>query len=188
MNAAQRSDSAALLLRLALGPMLVAHGTNKIAGRGGLAGTTRWFEGLGLRPAWLHARVAATTEIAAGTLLALGAADPLPSAAVIGLMATAAATDHRGKGFFVFKGGWEYTGVVAAAATAIATLGSGRWSLDALLGRPPRSGARVAACALGVGLAGAVGLLATSYRPTRPTEAGDGAEPAPEWESPGSLG
>ena len=51
-------------------------------------------------------------------LLTLGAASPLPSAAAIGLMTTAARTDHKGKGFFVFKGGWEYTAVVSLVAAS----------------------------------------------------------------------
>src|ERR1700683_1145184 len=102
-------DMAALTLRLAIGPMLLAHGYNKVYGSGGLEGTTRWFEGLGLQPGWVHPRMAAATGLGAGTLITLGALDPLPSAAVVGLMVTATRTDHRGKGFFIFKGGWEYT-------------------------------------------------------------------------------
>src|ERR1700722_4721666 len=153
-------DFASLALRAAIGPMLIAHGTNKVMGSGGLEGTTRWFEALGLRPAAVHARMAAATEIGAGTLIPLGLANPLPSAAVVGLMTTAAATDHRGKGFFVFKGGWEYTAVVAAAATALAGLGSGRWSLDRLLGRKYRSGILTALGAALLGAVAAAGLLA----------------------------
>jgi len=158
-------DFASLVLRTAIGPMLIAHGTNKVFGSGGLEGTTRWFDSLGLQPAAVHARMAAATEIGAGTLITLGVANPLPSAAVVGLMATAAATDHRGKGFFVFKGGWEYTAVVAAAATALAGLGNGRWSVDRLLGRKPRSGVATALGAAVVGVAAAAGLLAATYRP-----------------------
>ncbi|MBW8822488.1 MAG: DoxX family membrane protein, partial [Streptomyces sp.] len=41
-------DAAALALRATLGPMLFAHGWNKVAGPGGLKGTTGWFEALGL--------------------------------------------------------------------------------------------------------------------------------------------
>jgi putative oxidoreductase len=111
--------------------------------------------------------MAASTEIGAGVLITLGAANPLPSAAVVGLMTTAAATDHRGKGFFVFKGGWEYTAVVAAAATALAALGNGRWSVDRLLHRNPRSGAAVALGAAAFGAASAAALLAASYRPDK---------------------
>jgi putative oxidoreductase len=164
------ADLAALALRLGIGPMLLAHGSNKVWGAGGLEGTTKWFDHLGLRPAHLHARLAAATEITAGAALTLGIGAPLPEAAVIGLMATAARTDHRGKGLFVFKGGWEYVGVVALVAAVLARLGHGRWSLDRLLGRPVRgsAGAMVAAAALGGGAAAA--LLATSYHPSTPTE------------------
>lgn len=159
-----------MLLRCTLGPMLIVHGVNKIAGPGGIAGTTSWFESLGLRPPWLHARLAAATEIASGTLMTIGALAPWPEAAAIGLMATAAATDHRGKGFFIFKGGWEYVGVVGASAAALAGLGHGRWSIDAIRSKR-RSGMRWALVAAGAGLAGAVGLVTTSYRAAQPTSA-----------------
>ena len=158
------SDLPALLLRLAIGPMLIAHGYNKVFGKGGLKGTTGWFDALGLKPAHVHARLAAGTEIGAGTLITVGAASPLPAAAAIGLMTTAARTDHKGKGFFVFKGGWEYTAVVAAVATAMAALGPGRFSVDAVLGKK-RSGARWGILAALFGIANSTLLLAASYRP-----------------------
>jgi putative oxidoreductase len=91
----------------------------------------------------------------------------LPAAAAIGLMATAAATDHRGKGPFVFKGGWEYTGVVAVVAAALAALGPGRLSVDALRGSR-RHGAKWAALAIMLGIGSSAGLLAATYRPDRP--------------------
>jgi len=164
------ADMASLLLRLSVGPMLVAHGYNKVAGAGGLEGTTKWFDSLGLKPGWLHARLAAGTEIGSGVLLTVGAYSPLPSAAVIGLMTTAAATDHKGKGFFVFKGGWEYTAIISSAAVAIATLGPGRFSVDRLRGRQRRGlGWGLAAAAFGAANAGA--LLATAYRPEPPAPA-----------------
>jgi putative oxidoreductase len=166
-------DFASLILRSAIGPMLIAHGTNKVFGSGGLEGTTRWFNSLGLQPAAVHARMAAATEITSGALITLGAGNPLPSAAVVGLMTTAALTDHKGKGFFVFKGGWEYTAVVAAAATALAGLGYGRWSLDRLLRRKSRSGVAIALGTAALGVAAAAGLLATSYRPELEDAAGE---------------
>ena len=86
----REKDFAALVLRAAVGPMLIAHGTNKVFGAGGLEGTTGWFDSLGLQPAHVHARMAAATEIGAGTLITLGAGNPLPSAAVVGL------DGHRG--------------------------------------------------------------------------------------------
>ncbi len=166
-------DAASLALRLAVGPMLVAHGYNKVRGPGGIAGTTRWFESLGLRPAGLHARIAAATEMTAGTLMAVGAASPYPAAATVGLMVTAARTDHRGKGFFVFKGGWEYTGLVAAVAAVLAALGPGRISYDAVRGRS-RSGLRWALLSVALGVLSASGLVAACYRPDE-TEPAAGA-------------
>ncbi len=157
-------DTGGLLLRLTLGPMLAYHGYNKIAGAGGLAGTASWFDALGLRPAKVHARLAAATEVGAGAALTLGIASPLPAAAAVGLMGVAARTDHRGKGFFVFKGGWEYTAVVAGAAITSAAIGPGAWSIDGLVHRS-RSGFRWALVSAVLGAVGAAGLLRTSYRP-----------------------
>src|SRR2546425_5272962 len=127
-------DIVVLVLRLTLGGMLIAHGANKVIGQGGLAGTARWFASLGLAPAWLHARLAAATELGAGALMLVGFLTPAASAAFVGLMVVAALTDHRGKGFFVFKGGSEYVGLVGVWAVAIAALGPGRWSADSGLG------------------------------------------------------
>jgi putative oxidoreductase len=151
-------DVTLLVLRLALGGMLIAHGTNKIFGPGGLEGTTRWFAGLGLAPAWLHARMAAATELGAGALMVAGLATPFASAAFVGLMVVAACTDHRGKGFFVFKGGWEYVGLVAVLAAAVAALGPGRWSADSGLGWHPH-GLLWGAFSLVLGVVSASGLL-----------------------------
>lgn len=179
-GADRSADIAALALRASLGPMLVAHGWNKVAGPGGLDGTTRWFAALGLRPAPIHARMAAGTEIVAGAGLVLGLANPLPAAAAVGLMSVAAATDHRGKGFFVFKGGWEYVGVVAAGAVALAGLGHGALSVDGVLGRR-RSGLRPAVAAAALGTTAAGVLLKLCYQPSSDT-AGTTPETSP---SPG---
>ncbi|AXI76176.1 DoxX family protein [Peterkaempfera bronchialis] len=168
MNRTERgTDAAALLLRATLGPMLVAHGWNKVRGPGGLDGTTGWFRALGLEPAAVHARLAAATELAAGAAITVGAGGPFPSAAAVGLMGVAARTDHRGKGFFVFKGGWEYTAVVAGAAVAAAALGPGRWSADGLLHGRIRGGTGAALTAALLGAGGAAALLRAAYRPQR---------------------
>jgi putative oxidoreductase len=153
-----------LVLRVALGGMLVAHGANKIFGSGGLDGTAGWFESLGLRPGRLHARLAAFTEICAGTLLLLGLFTPVASAAFIGLMLVAALTDHRGKGYFVFKGGWEYTAMVAMVAVVPALVGPGRWSLDHAIGTEI-FGFGWAGASLVIGVLAAAGLMAVFYRP-----------------------
>jgi putative oxidoreductase len=151
-------DASILILRLGLGGMLAAHGVNKVLGVGGIEGTTRWFEALGFRPAWLHARVAAVTEFGAGALMIAGLITPVACAGYVGLMVVAALTDHRGKGFFVFKGGWEYVGLVGLVAVCMAALGPGKWSIDAAV-HWHLSGLAWAGFALVVGLLSAVALL-----------------------------
>ena len=163
-------SAALILIRLALGLMLMTHGVNKVFGKGGIAGTARWFEGLGLRPGLFHAWIAAATEIAAGALMALGLGFPVPCAGFVGLMTVAALTDHRDKGFFVFKGGWEYVALVGVMASAVAFTGPGRWSLDHLIGlRLYGLGwGLVAAC---VGLVAGAGTVAAFRRPAPMEEA-----------------
>lgn len=160
-------DVAALVLRLALGPMLVLHGLNKV--RGGLAGTAGWFESLGLKPGWLHARVAAVTEIGAGLIVTLGLLNGLGAMAFVGLMTVAALTDHRGKGYFIFKGGAEYVVLVAIVAVALAVVGPGRWSLDSALGLD-LAGIGWGIIALVGGVLAAAGLLVTFHRPNAAKE------------------
>jgi putative oxidoreductase len=160
-------DMASLMLRLTIGPMMMTHGINKVRGPGGIEGTTRWFAGLGFKPAAVHARMAAATEIGTGALLTVGAMTPMAAAGVVGVMTSAAATDHKGKGFFIFKGGWEYVAVVAGVATTIAALGPGRISIDGLRGKPHGSFVR-ALLAAALGVAAAQGVLATRQEPETP--------------------
>lgn len=159
------TDVSALLLRLAIGPMMMIHGTNKVRGPGGLAGTTGYFESLGLQPAAVHARVACATEIGTGAMVTLGVMTPWAAAGVIGVMTSAAATDHKGKGFFVFKGGWEYVGFVGAVCAALSALGPGRFSLDHLRGRDKGGlGRALFSSALGIG--SAIAVLTAGRRPS----------------------
>jgi putative oxidoreductase len=152
-----------LVIRLALGGMLALHGLNKVFGPGGLAGTTRWFDGIGLKPGWLHARLAAGNEIGAAFLMACGLAFPLAGAAFIGLMTVAALTDHRGKGFFVFKGGWEYVALIGIVSAALVSTGPGPYSLDRALGWH-LSGPGWAGLAILVGLLAAASLFLVATR------------------------
>ncbi len=164
-----------LVMRLALGGMLAVHGLNKVFGPGGLAGTARWFEGLGLRPGWLHARLAAGNEIGAAVLIASGLAFPLAGAAYIGLMSVAAVTDHRGKGFFVFKGGWEYVALIGVISAALVSTGPGAYSLDSAFGWH-LSGPGWAGLAIVVGLAAAAGLYLSATRGGNPLPSASGEE------------
>ncbi len=97
---------------------MAAHGYNKFFGPGGLAGTAGWFDSMGMKPGKFHARVAASTEMAAGLGLAVGLLTPIPAAGFVSLMFVAAWTVHRHNGFFIVKEGWEYNLILAVAAVA----------------------------------------------------------------------
>ena len=162
-------DFGLLVLRLALGLTIAAHGTNKFFGGGRIPGTARWFESMGVRPGVINAILAATTEIVAGLGMALGLFTPLSAAGIIALMLVAIVVSHRKNGFFIFRPGegWEYTAFLAVAAFSIATIGAGQWSLDHALGLDVE-GWWGAAIALIVGLVGAALQLAACYRPPPP--------------------
>lgn len=162
----QQLDLALLVLRVVFGVFLACHGINKV--KGGLAGTARWFGGIGMKwPIW-QARMAAGTEIGAGFLFALGLLTSLAAAAIIGVMLVAIWSVHWKVGFFVFRPdqGWEYCGSIAVAAFAVAMAGPGRWSLDHALDIVP-SGWTGALIAGVVGIGSAALQLSTSYRPKK---------------------
>lgn len=161
-------DTAMLILRVAVGLTMAAHGANKF--KGGLAGVAGWFDSMGMRPGALHARFAAGGEVLSGLFLAAGLLTSFACLGFVGLMTVAAVTVHIEKGFFILDEGWEYVFVLAVVAVCIATLGPGDWSIDAALGiDDDLDGYTGLAIAAGGGLAAAGGLLAVFYRPPKQT-------------------
>ncbi|CAN5794685.1 DoxX family protein [soil metagenome] len=163
-----------LFVRVALGVALAAHGYNKFFGGGKIPGTARWFDSMGMKPnGRIHAVLAASTEMGAGLLFAAGLLTPLAAAGFVGLMVVAGWTVHRPNGFFSAKDGWELNMVFAVAATGVAVVGPGRYSLDWALGLELAFRPGLAFLLSGVlGLVAGVALLATCYRP--PADSDDG--------------
>lgn len=166
MNFPDHVDFALLVVRVVLGLGLAAHGWTKARS---LDGTAGWFESMGMKPGWLHARFAAFGEIASGLCVAAGFLTTFGALGFVGLMTVAARTDHLGKGFFVNKGGWEYVMTLAVVATAVAMIGPGDWSVDDAIGIADDLDGWVAlAIAAGGGIASAIALLAIFFRPPPP--------------------
>lgn len=156
-----------LLFRVIIGVTLAAHGYNKFFGGGKIAGTARWFESMGMKPnGTIHAYLAASTEVGAGVLMALGLLTPLAAAGFVGLMVVAAWTVNKAGGFFTMNHGWEFNLVLAASAVAVATLGPGKQSIDWALGLDwaftPTTGFVISAIG---GAAAGIGLIVACYRP-----------------------
>lgn len=159
-------DTAAMLLRLVVGLTVLAHGYNHLFGGGGLAGTTRWFGSVGLRPPKLHAVLSGVGELIAGGALAIGLLTPLAAAFIVGAMLIAGITVHRRNGFFVFRDGYEYVLMIGVVCAVIGLLGPGAASVDRVLGIDVW-GSTGLALVVGLGVLGASTLLALTWRPAR---------------------
>jgi putative oxidoreductase len=120
---------AALLLRLALGTMFVAHALLKLLVFT-MPGTIQFFQSLGLPAALAYFTVAA--ELVGGVLLILGIGTRWVAAALVPVL-LGAAWVHLGNGwlFTAPKGGWEYPVFLAVAAIVQALLGDGAYALGA---------------------------------------------------------
>jgi putative oxidoreductase len=161
-------DLGLLVLRLGVGVTVFLHGWNHVFGGGKLTGTGQWFESMGMKPGWLHARLAAATELGAGLLFALGLLTPLAAAGIIALMVVAGITAHRKNGFFIFRPGqgWEYVMILAVAAFAVAAIGAGEWSIDHALDLDVESWWGAVIAVVG-GVGGGLLFLGVFWRPPR---------------------
>lgn len=126
-----------LLLRLALGGIMAAHGAQKLFGwwgGPGLRGTAGMCDKMAYRAPFLMACALALVEFVGGLSLAVGLLTPLGALAVVTVMINAVYLVHWSKGFFVANGGYEFNLLIAASALALAAIGPGRFSLDRAIG------------------------------------------------------
>jgi putative oxidoreductase len=124
-----RTDTGLLVLRAVLGITFLLHGLDKL---GDIAGTEQGFEQLGIPAVSFMAPLVALTETIGGAMLIVGLLTPLAGFALTINMLVAGLTAHAGKGFFSQDGGYEYVLVLGAASLALAVVGAGRFSADAL--------------------------------------------------------
>jgi|ERR1035437_7605760 putative oxidoreductase len=126
-----------LIVRLAVGLTISAHGTQKVFGwfgGPGIKGFTGMTQSLNLRPARAWAWMAALSELLGGLLIATGLLNPIGSLVVMGTMMVAIGTVHLSKGFFASNGGYEFPLLIMLSSLAIAFMGPGVISVDGLLG------------------------------------------------------
>lgn len=126
-----------LVLRLAVGGIMAAHGAQKVFGwwgGPGMSGTTAMCVNLGYRQPLLMGIALAAAELGGGLSLATGLLTPLGALAVTVVMITAVYLVHLARGFFNTAGGYEFNLLIAAAALALVATGPGRFSLDRAFG------------------------------------------------------
>lgn len=126
---------AALVLRVALGVMFMAHALLKFYVFT-LPGTAQFFQSLGLPGSLAYATFFA--ELVGGALILAGVYSRWVAAALIPIL-LGATWAHSGNGwvFTAQNGGWEYPAFLAIAAAVQVLLGDGKYALAELFGRVP---------------------------------------------------
>jgi putative oxidoreductase len=124
---ANRVELGALLLRVTLGAMFIAHALLKYFVFT-LPGTAQFFASLGLPPALGYATFAA--ELIGGVLLILGVYARQVALALVPVL-LGATWAHSGNGwlFTAPNGGWEYPAFLSIAAIVQFLIGDGAWAL-----------------------------------------------------------
>ncbi|MGE4110228.1 MAG: DoxX family protein [Burkholderiales bacterium] len=119
---------AALLLRLSLGVMFIAHGLLKVVVFT-IPGTVQFFESVGFPGALAYVTI--VVELGAGALLLAGVGTRWVALATVPLLLGAALV-HLPNGwvFSAQGGGWEYPVFLALAAVVQSLLGDGAYALS----------------------------------------------------------
>ncbi|MCG5219761.1 DoxX family protein [Streptosporangium sp. KLBMP 9127] len=124
-------DIAALIARVIVGVIFVAHGWQKMSI--GWGPISNGFTQLGVPLPQLAAGFTMVAELLGGVLLILGLLTPLAGLALVLVCVGAAVFVHGRNGVFVDEGGWELVGGLGSAALLLAAGGAGRFSLDHLM-------------------------------------------------------
>lgn len=130
------SDSwSPLVLRVALGGVMLVHGLQKLGvlEGGSIDGTVQFMGSLGV-PA-LIAYLVILSESVGSLALILGFATRFSAAACAVIMLGAIFLVHWPNGFSMGNGGYEFHLVALGAAVALALAGGGKWSLDKMLSK-----------------------------------------------------
>ena len=132
MTDLRMAQYAALILRLSLGTMLIAHAGLKLF-TFTLAGTAGYFESLGL-PGFI-AYAAFFAELTAGIMLVAGFHARWAAAATFPILAGTIVFVHGAAGWLFTNqgGGWEYPAFLMTASVAQMLLGDGAFALGKLL-------------------------------------------------------
>ena len=158
-----------LLLRVALGATLAAHGSQKLFGTfggHGIAGTGGFFESIGFKPGRPLALLAGLAEMLGGVGLVLGLLTPFAVAVLLSTMLVAMMV-HADKGFFAQDGGYEYPLILGISVVVLAFTGPGAISVDSALGLT-FGGEKAGFVAIALGLIGAVPpLVLRAFRRSR---------------------
>jgi putative oxidoreductase len=139
-------DLGLLIVRLALGGVMIAHGFQKVF-LNGISGTQQGFAGMGAPAPEVTGVLVSLLELGGGLLVVLGLATRVVVALFGATMVGAALLVHLPNGFYAQDGGWELVGLLAALCVALLVSGAGRYSVDAAIAERRRASRAQAASA-----------------------------------------
>ena len=121
------------ILRIAVGAIFAAHGSQKLFGLFGgygLAGTAQYMESIGLTPGYLMATLAGGTEFFAGLALIIGLLVRPAALGLTFLSLVAIFTVHISNGLFMANNGYEFALALLGGSLAVLIEGAGKLSVD----------------------------------------------------------
>lgn len=121
------------ILRIAVGVIFAAHGSQKLFGLFGgygLAGTAQYMDSIGLHPGYLMATLAGGTEFFAGLALIIGLLVRPAALGLTFLSLVAIFTVHISNGLFMANNGYEFALALLGGSLAVLIEGAGKLSVD----------------------------------------------------------
>lgn len=128
-----RAGYGMILLRIVIGIIFMAHGSQKLFGMfggGGLSGTAMFLESLGISSGFFMAILVGSTEFFGGLALILGLLVRPAAFALFIAMLVAIFSVHINNGLFMSNNGYEYPLSLLVISLMILIDGAGRLSLD----------------------------------------------------------
>ncbi|MEV0586922.1 DoxX family protein [Nonomuraea sp. NPDC050310] len=123
-------DIAALIARIVLGVIFVAHGWQKW--QNGIDATTQMFTQAGVPQPQLAATFTMVAELVGGALLILGLFVRVAALLLLAVTIGAMIFVHFRNGIFIADNGWELVGALGAGCLMLMATGGGRLGLDGL--------------------------------------------------------
>ena len=121
------------ILRIAVGVIFAAHGSQKLFGLFGgygLAGTAQYMESLGLTPGYVMAILSGGTEFFAGLALIIGLLVRPAALGLTFLSLVASFSVHIHNGLFLTNNGYEFALALLGGSIAVLIEGAGKLSVD----------------------------------------------------------
>ncbi|MDX9670239.1 MULTISPECIES: DoxX family protein [unclassified Pseudomonas] len=121
------------ILRIAVGVIFAAHGSQKLFGLFGgygLAGTAQYMESLGLTPGYVMAILSGGTEFFAGLALIIGLLVRPAALGLTFLSLVAIFSVHIHNGLFLTNNGYEFALALLGGSIAVLIEGAGKLSVD----------------------------------------------------------